>query len=214
MTLATLLLAIFFCAPKWAGAGDMPGVTAPCVTTDDTVTRAHAIAMNKMPKYPSGFDHFDYVNPNAPKQGLLRRAAIGTFDSLNPYIAKGNPADGLGQTYDTLMVASQDEPFTHYGLIAETIEYPADRSWVIFHIDKRARFQDGRTVTAEDVVFSFNILMEKGSPLYARYYADIKDVRALDDRRVRFDFGEGSNRELPLILGQLPVFSPTRMEGP
>ena len=195
-----LLLAILILPASPACAADTRLAASP-----EEIVRAHAIAMNGAPKYPAAFSHFDYVNPQAPKQGLLRRASIGTFDSLNPYIAKGNPAEGLTLTTDTLMAASRDEPLTRYGLIARTVEYPADRSWVIFHIDPRARFQDGRPVTAADVVFSFTTLMEKGSPLYARYYADVSKVDALDDRRVRFDFGGRSNRELPLILGQLPV---------
>ncbi len=169
------------------------------------VIRSHAIAMNGEPAYGPDFAHFDYVNPQAPKTGTLRQAAIGTFDSLNPFIAKGNPADGLGLTSDTLMVGSADEPFTHYGLIAETIEYPTDRSWVVFAINPAARFHDGRPVTAEDVAFSFETLMEKGSPLYARYYADVAEVEVLDSHRIRFGFGGRSNRELPLILGQLTV---------
>jgi microcin C transport system substrate-binding protein len=166
----------------------------------------HAIAMNGEPKYGPGFEHFDYVNPDAPKGGVLRQASIGTFDSLNPFIAKGNPADGLSLTYDTLTVKSADEPFTEYGLLAEKIETPEDRSRVIFHLRPEARWSDGEPVTAEDVIFSFNTLVEKGSPLYARYYADVSEAVALDQRRVRFTFGEEANRELPLILGQLTVF--------
>ncbi len=169
------------------------------------IITAHAIAMNGDPKYGPDFSHFDYTNPNAPKQGLLRQAALGTFDSLNQFIAKGNAADGLGLIYDTLMEGSSDEPFTQYGLIAEKIEYPEDRSWVVFHLNPKARFQDGVAVKASDVVFSFNTLIRKGTPLYARYYADVTEAKALDERRVRFTFGAKVNRELPLILGQLPV---------
>lgn len=178
---------------------------AQAQSASSEIIRSHAIAMNGEPRYGPDFSHFDYVDPRAPKHGTLRQAAIGTYDSLNPYIAKGNPAEGLGLTTDTLMVASADEPFTHYGLIAETIEYPADRSWVIFHIDRSARFHDGRPVTAQDVVFTFETLLEDGSPLYARYYADVTAVEALDSQRVKFSFGGRSNRELPLILGQLAV---------
>jgi microcin C transport system substrate-binding protein len=172
---------------------------------ENQIRVSHAIAMNGEPKYGPDFTHFDYVNPDAPKAGLFRQAAIGTFDSLNPFIAKGNPADGAGLVFDTLMVSSDDEPFTHYGLIAEKIEYPEDRSWVIFHINPKARFHDGEPVRASDVVFSFNTLTQKGSPLYARYYADVTEVKALDAQRVRFRFGSKTNRELPLILGQLAV---------
>jgi microcin C transport system substrate-binding protein len=166
---------------------------------------SNAMAMNGEPKYGSGFAHFDYVNPKAPKGGLLRQWALDTFDSLNPFVIKGNAADGLELTYDTLTVASDDEPFSRYGLIAEKIEMPADRSWVIFHINKNARFQDGAPVKASDVVFSFTTLVKKGSPNYARYYADVKEAQALDQYRVKFSFGGKTNRELPLILGELQV---------
>jgi microcin C transport system substrate-binding protein len=166
---------------------------------------SHAIAMNGEPQYGPGFAHFSYVNPKAPKGGLFRQAAIGTFDSLNPFIAKGNPAESLGLIFDTLQVASDDEPFSQYGLIAEKVETPADRSWVIFHINKKARFQDGSPVKASDVVFSYRTLVGKGSPIYARYYADVKEAKALDQYRVKFGFGNSVNRELPLILGQLAV---------
>ncbi len=188
------------------------------------VTISHAIAMNGEPKYGPEFEHFEYANPQAPKEGLLRQAAIGTFDSLNGFVAKGNPAEGLEAIYDTLMVGSGDEPFTQYGLVAEKIEYPADRSWVIFHINPKARFQDGTPVKASDVAFTFKTLVDKGSPLYARYYADITDVSVLDAERVKFSFGGTTNRELPLILGQLAVlpehywrerdFSQTTLEAP
>ena len=179
--------------------------TADQSNAGNQIRVSHAIAMNGEPKYGPDFTHFDYVNPDAPKAGLFRQAAMGTFDSLNPFIAKGNPADGSGILFDTLMVNSDDEPFTHYGLIAEKIEYPVDRSWVIFHINPNARFHDGKPVKASDVVFTFNTLTQKGSPLYARYYADVAEVKALDEKRVRFNFGGKTNRELPLILGQLAV---------
>ncbi len=168
---------------------------------------SHAIAMNGEPKYGPDFEHFDYVNPNAPKGGLVRQDALGTFDSLNPFIPKGNSAAGLDYLFDSLTVRSEDEPFTEYGLVAEKIEWPEDRSWVIFHINKNARFRDGSPIKASDVRFTFDTLVEKGNPLYARYYADVEKVEVLDDYRIKFGFGGETNRELPLILGQLPVFS-------
>ena len=181
--------------------------------TGNRVVVSHAMAMNGEPKYGPGFKHFDYVNPQAPKAGFMREAAIGTFDTLNPFIARGNPADGLGLTFDTLMVGSYDEPFTQYGLVAEAIECPSDRSWVIFHINRKARFRDGTPVKASDVVFTFRTLVDKGSPLYARYYADVSQVQALDDYRVKFSFSGEPNRELPLILGQLSVLSEHYWKG-
>jgi len=173
----------------------------------------HAIAMHGEPAYPEGFSHFDYLNPDAPKQGLLRRSAIGTFDSLNPYIVKGNPATGLGYLYDTLTQHGEDEPFTEYGLLAERIELPEARNWVRFHLDPRARFHDGEPVTAEDVRFSFKLLLEQGAPFYRAYYGGVDQVIAESPRSVLFTFKAGDNRELPLILGQLPVLPKHYWEG-
>lgn len=180
-------------------------IPAEGASEENRIIVSHAIAMNGEPKYAAGFTHFDYVNPKAPKGGTLRQSALGSFDSLHPFIIKGNPANGLGLLFDTLMARSFDEPFTYYGLIAEKIEYPADRSWIIFHINKKARFQDGTPVKASDVLFSFNTLVEKGNPIYARYYANVEEVEVLDPQRIRFSFSGEKNRELPLIVGQLEV---------
>jgi microcin C transport system substrate-binding protein len=173
----------------------------------------HGLAMTGEPKYPAGFSHFDYVNPDAPKGGTVRLNAIGTFDSLNPFIIKGVPATGLGLLYDTLTSQSLDESFSQYGLLADKIDLPADRSRVIYHLRPEARFHDGKPVTAADVVFSFNLLREKGDPLYGKYWADVTRVEALDTRRVRFDLGEGHNPELALIIGQLTVLPKHYWEG-
>ncbi|MBN2810028.1 MAG: ABC transporter substrate-binding protein [Deltaproteobacteria bacterium] len=156
-------------------------------------------------KYPAGFKHFDYVNPKAPKGGTLRQAAIGTFDTFNDFILKGIAAEGIGMIYDTLMAAAEDEPFSQYGLLAEKVELAVDRTFVIFHLNPRARFNDGQPVTAADVVFTFNLLLEQGQPMYKRYYADVVGVEALDSLRVKFIFKDGNNAELPLIVGQLVV---------
>jgi microcin C transport system substrate-binding protein len=160
--------------------------------------------------YPTHFTHFKYANPDAPKGGVLRHAAIGTFDSFNPFIVKGNPAAGfsyLGQSliYDSLTVASLDEPFSQYGLLAETIETPSDRSWIAFTLRKEARWHDGRPISVDDVLWTFNALVEKGSPLYGLYYGGVERVEKAGERRVKFTFKPGDNRELPLIIGQLPV---------
>jgi microcin C transport system substrate-binding protein len=165
---------------------------------------AHAIAMHGEPKYGPDFPHFEYVNPNAPKGGTLRLAVSGTFDSFNPYIIRGNPAAGI--TAETLLVSSADEPFTEYGLIAESLEWPEDRSWVIFNLREEARWHDGTPITADDVVFSFETLKTRGAPVYRFYYASIEKAEKLAERRVRFTFAEAMNRELPLIAGQIPVF--------
>jgi microcin C transport system substrate-binding protein len=170
------------------------------------IIKSHAISMDDTPKYSENFTHFDYVNPNAKKGGFVKLSSIGTYDSFNPFVIKGVSADGLNLIYDTLMVQSDDEPFTEYGLVAKYIEYPKDRSWVIFHINKKARFHDNTPITAEDVKFSFEILIKKGSPIYRRYYSDVSKVEVLDKYRVKFTFKEGSSKEAPLILGQLNIF--------
>lgn len=157
------------------------------------------------PKYPEDFTHFDYVNPEAPKGGTLRLSGFGSFDSFNGFISRGTAADELGLIYDTLTVQSLDEPFSEYGLLAERIEQAADNTWVRFHLRPEARFHDGEPVTAADVVFTFNTLVEQGAPFYKAYYADVKEVVADSERSVTFHFRHGNNRELPLVLGQLPV---------
>ncbi|MFQ5995351.1 MAG: extracellular solute-binding protein [Acidiferrobacterales bacterium] len=164
----------------------------------------HAIAMHGKPKYGPDFQHFDYVNPDAPKGGTIRLAANGTFDSFNPLIPKGNP--GIGQGYfETLLAASADEPFTEYGLIAESIELPEDRSWVTFTLRPQARWHDGKEISVEDVTWSLETLKKKGQPFYRFYYASVERAEKVGPRRVKFTFSEKGNRELPLIVGQLPI---------
>ena len=166
----------------------------------------HALTLyNEPPKYPADFKHFDYVNPDAPKGGTFRESSMGGFDSLNPYISKGVPADNLGLIYDTLAMQSLDEPITEYGLVAGKIEKAPDNSWVRFYPRPEARFHDGHPIRAEDVVFTFQTLLKEGSPIYRTYYADVDEVVAEDPLRVLFKFKRTNNRELPLILGQLPV---------
>ena len=166
---------------------------------------AHGLSMYGDLKYGPGFRHFDYVNPRAAKGGSVKLPAIGTFDTLNPFILKGVPAAGLGQVFDTLMVNSADEPFSEYGLVAETVETPPDRSWVVFTLRPQARFHDGTPITVDDVVWTFETLQTKGQPFYRSYYGQVARVEAAGPRRVRFSFKPGVNRELPLILGQMPV---------
>jgi microcin C transport system substrate-binding protein len=166
---------------------------------------AHGISMYGELRYPPDFTHFDYVNPDAPKGGRLRIAvAEGTFDSFNPWIIKGNPA-GIVSLFDTLLVASADEPFSEYGLLAKTVQTPADRSWVAFELRPEARWHDGQPITADDVVWSFETLLEKGAPSFRFYYQSVAKVEKTGERSVKFSFKPGTNRELPLILGQLPV---------
>jgi microcin C transport system substrate-binding protein len=177
--------------PAWARAQD--------------VAPEHGVAMHGDLKYGPEFEHFDYVNPNAPKGGTVTFASIGTFDSLNPFIIKGTTADGLGFLFETLTVQSEDEPFSEYGLLAESIEMPEDRSWVAFTLRPQARWQDGKPVTVDDVIFSFDTLKEKGLPFYRAYYKNVIKAEPAGERRVKFTFEETTNRELPLILGQLPI---------
>ncbi len=165
----------------------------------------HAIAMHGDPKYPAGFAHFDYVNPDAPKGGSLRRAAQGTFDNLNPFIVKGVEAAGSSLPFETLLISAADEPFSEYGLLAESIDTPPDRSWATFVLRKEARWHDGKPVTPEDVMFSLDILRTKGEPNYRFYYAAVDKVEKVGARGVKFTFKPGDNREMPLIVGQLPI---------
>ena len=168
----------------------------------------HGISMHGTPKYPVDFTAFDYVNPQAPKQGTLTQGAIGMFDTFNPYVINGMAPAGVGLMHDTLMKQSLDEPFSLYGLIASAIEVPDDRSWVAFEINPRATFSDGSPITPADVIFSFETLRDKGLPTYRYYYADVDKVYQEGANKVVFKFKQGSNnRELPLILGELPVLS-------
>lgn len=176
-------------------------------------TKTHAIAIHGNAKYTKDFTHFDYVNPEAPKGGKVVLSGIGSYSSLNGFITKGVPARYLQLIYDTLTVKSDDEPFSEYGLLAESIELADDRSYVIFHLDQRAKFHDGEPVKAEDVVFTFNLLVDEGAPHYKAYYHDVKEVEAISERTVKFNFKTTSNRELPLILGQLPVLPKHFWEG-
>ena len=172
----------------------------------------HAIAMHGQPKYPENFTSFEYVNPNAKKGGTLRLHAIGTYDTLNPYIIKGKSAAGLHHSYgyffETLTSRSKDEPFSLYGLIAETIEIPNERDWVEFKLRKEARFSDGKPITVEDVIFSWNTLKKKGSPNARATWSRINEVIQTGPRKVRFIFPDNKDRELPLLIaGFLPVLS-------
>jgi microcin C transport system substrate-binding protein len=174
------------------------------------VYKGHGMAMHGPPKYKADFAHFEYVNPKAPKGGSIYHGVGGaTFDNLNPFVLRGTTVPLLEpMVFDTLMKGSSDEPFSMYGLIAKTIETPKDRAWVVFELDERARFHDGSPITADDVIFSFETLVgEKGHPRYRQYYHDVVKAEKTGPRAVRFTFRAAGNLELPLIMGQLPVFS-------
>lgn len=166
----------------------------------------HAIAMHGEPAYAPGFSHFPYANPAAPKGGRLTQATPGSFDSLNPLIVRGNAFQQIrGYVIESLLARGNDEPFTLYGLIARGVETDDERSYVTFHLDPRARFSDGMPVTAEDVLFSWRILRDKGRPNHRGYYSKVSRAEKVGTRAVRFDFGSERDRELPLILGLMPV---------
>ena len=162
------------------------------------IERGHALGIHSEVKYGPGFQHFDYVNPEAPKGGELRLAVVGTFDNLNPFILKGIAAQGTRMIYSRLCTKSLDEPLSEYGQLAETVECPADRSWVTFHLRPEARWHDGVPITPADVIFTFQTLITKGTPFYRSFYADVDAVEQLGDHAVRFRFKPGTvNRELP-----------------
>ena len=162
----------------------------------------HALSMLGEPKYPPGFKRFDYVNPNAPKGGLLRLGQDGTFDSFNHIIIRGTAAAGIGTIYDTLMTGALDEVSTEYGLIAESVRHPADFSSVTYRLRANARWHDGKPITPEDVVWTFQMLKEH-SPTQRFYYRNVVKAEKTGDREVTFTFDQPGNRELPQIVGQI-----------
>lgn len=158
-------------------------------------------------------EHLPYANPDAPKGGEIKYATIGTFDSLNPFILKGVPAAGVGALYDSLLTGADEDIFTRHGFLAESVMMADDKKSIMFDIRDEAKWHDGKPVTADDVVFTYNILMEKGRPFYASYYADIESVEKISDRRVRFNFKTTENRELPFIIGDLSILPKHFYEG-
>jgi peptide/nickel transport system substrate-binding protein len=179
----------------------------------------HAIAMHGEPALPADFTHSRYANPDAPKGGRLIQGVLGTFESINPFIARGLVAQGMraplvanvniisGQVVESLMARGYDEPFTLYGLVARTIDTDEARSTVTFEINPAARFSDGKPVTPEDVLFSWELLRDKGRPNYRFYYSKVAKAEITGTHRVRFDLSGSNDRELPLILGLMPVLA-------
>src|SRR3984885_10383040 len=167
---------------------------------------SHAIAMHGEPALPATFTHMPYANPDAPKGGRLAQGILGTFDSLNPFVVRGLAVQQIrGLVVESLMARGNDEAFTLYGLLARSVETDEARGYVTFHLDPRARFSDGKPVTAADVLFSWALLRDKGRPNYRTYYSKVAKAEALDPLTVRFDFGGTQDRELPLILGLMPI---------
>jgi microcin C transport system substrate-binding protein len=173
----------------------------------------HGIAMHGDLKYGPDAKHFEYVNPDAPKGGEIRLSALGTFDNFNAFIIKGNAAAGLGLLYTPLSTQSDDEAFSEYGQLAEKIETPKDRSWVAFTLRKEARWSDGKPITADDVIFTLNILREKGLPFFRSYYGSVDKAEKISELEVKFTFKGETNLELPLILGQMTVLPKHYWEG-
>ena len=167
---------------------------------------AYAIAMHGAPALPEGFAALPYVNPDAPKGGRIVEGALGSFDSLNPFIVQGLAVQPIrGYVIESLMARSYDEPFTLYGLLARSVETDDARSYVTFSLDPAAHFSDGTPVGADDVVFSWQLLRDHGRPSHRGYYSKVAKAEILDPRTVRFDFADAGDRELPLILGLMPV---------
>ena len=167
---------------------------------------AHAIAMHGAPAMPDGFTVLPYANSDAPKGGRLVQGVLGTFDSLNPLVVKGLAVQPIrGYVVESLMARGYDEPFTLYGLLARTVETDDARSYVTFKLDPAARFSDGVPLTADDVIFSWQLLRDHGRPNHRTYYSKVVKAESQDARTVRFDLGGSNDRELPLILGLMPV---------
>jgi microcin C transport system substrate-binding protein len=199
-----------------AGLAALMGIAIPAAAEDEWRTTSSLVGESK---YGSDFKHYDYVNPSAPKGGTINSISTGTFDSFNPYIVRGAAAAGLavqgfggGLLYDTLMEQATDEPSTSHPLIAEAFKYPDDYSSAVYRLDPRARWHDGKPITAEDVVWSFNVL-KANSPAYNRYFANVTEAVAISDREVQFRFNQKGNRELPHVIGDLAILPKHWWEG-
>ncbi|WP_025897796.1 extracellular solute-binding protein [Sneathiella glossodoripedis] len=181
---------------------------------DVKTIKSHGLSLAGPLKYTADFKHLDYVNPDAPKGGDVRLSALGGFDNLNPYISRGNSASGLGLTFETLMTQPADSPSAEYGLVASTVEVAEDLSFAIFNLRPEARFHDGSKITADDLVFSLEMVKTKGRPLFRYYYANVDQAIVLGPHRIKFTFTGPPNRELPQIVGQLlPILSKKHFES-
>lgn len=214
-----MLLAALLVMLPLAGLGPVAAQEDAQPATEQEAVPRHAIAMHGEPKYGPDFENFLYVDPDAYKGGDITLHAVGTFNSFNPYILEGDSYytgfGGSARFIETLTDQSYDEAFSEYCLLCETIAVPEDRSFVVFTLRPEARWSDGTPVTADDVIFSWETLLEKGHPFYQDYWGSITEATRVDDLTVRFDFEqqEEQNRELPLIAGQLPVFQKAWWEG-
>ena len=171
------------------------------------------LAMHGAPAEPNGFTHFPYVNPDARKGGRVIFGVQGSFDSLNPLIVKGDPAEGLRDyLYESLLARANDEAFTLYGLIAESVETPDDRSSVEFTLRPEAKFSDGTPITVDDVIFSLGLLRDHGRPNHRSYYKKVTKVEQTGERKVKFTFDSSGDREMPLIIGLMPILPKHRID--
>jgi microcin C transport system substrate-binding protein len=202
-------------APTLETATGLPVVTpAQARTSTGEPAWRHGLSLFGDIKYPADFKRFDYVNPGAPKGGVARMISLGTFDNFNIAVAgvKGSLAPAAALIYETLMARSQDEVATEYGLLAEAASHPDDFAWVTYRLHKEARWHDGKPVTPEDVIFSIEAL-KKYSPMYASYYRHVVKAEKLGERDIKFTFESTGNRELPHIVGELPVLPKHYWEG-
>jgi microcin C transport system substrate-binding protein len=187
---------------------------AALAQTAQKTTVSHAFAIHGDVKYPADFKHYSYVNPAAPKGGDVKFAAVGnTFDTLNAFTLRGVPAAGASAIYDAIMVRGAQEPSTSYCQLCETIEIPEDRSWALFTLRPQARWHDGKPITVEDVIWTLETLKTKGHPRFRTYYANVAKAEKVGDHKVKFTFSGGENRELPGIIGEMPVLPKHYWEG-
>ncbi len=184
-----------------------------CASQTAIAEPVHGIAMIGEPALPAGFAHLSYVDPDTPKGGKITYGVVGTFESMNPFIVQAGTTSARGLrdpafgnfVYESLLTRNDDEAFTLYGLIAESVETPADRSWAEFTLNPKAKFSDGQPVTVDDVVFSFEILRDKGRPNYKSYFSKVETIERIGERGVRFLMPKAKDRELPLIIGLMPI---------
>ncbi len=201
-------------APALGTASVIPALDSACAQSAADPAWRHALSLFGDIKYPAGFKRFDYVNPDAPKGGVARMISLGTFDNFNIAVSgvKGSLAPAAALIYETLMTRSMDEVVTEYGLLAEAASHPDDFAWVIYRLRKEARWHDGKPVTPEDVIFSLEAL-KKYSPTYASYYRQVVKTEKIGDHDIKFTFEAAGNRELPSIVGELPVLPKHYWEG-
>jgi len=198
----------------WLLVASAAVVAGPQALAQTPQNGSHGIAMHGEPALPAGFPHLPYVNPDAPKGGMLRLGELGSYDSLNPFILKGVAPNGIREyVYESLLARSADEPFTLYAHLAKSVDMPDDRSSVTFYLDPNARFSDGQPVTAEDVLFSWRLLKDKGQPYHRAHYSVVARAFSPAPGTVRFEMSEHANRETPLLVALMPVLPRHRIDA-